>query len=160
MSGVCQLTGETGKYVRSHLIPRALTKLSPAGEKMLEFGAGAERVILRPTSWYDNKLVTDKGERILAKYDTNGVSELTRLGIVWKSSRHESLVHENVNEQSGWGQVRLTTEFPEHLRMFFLSILWRSAASSMFEFADITLEKMELNYLRSLCLERKLRGGV
>ncbi|MET3890063.1 hypothetical protein ABIE41_001139 [Bosea sp. OAE506] len=152
MRGRCRLTKSEGKFVRSHLIPRALTKLSPNGEKMLEYGQGLDKVILRPTSWYDNELVTDKGESILARYDTRGVNELRRLGVVWSSEGHSDLVHDSIDAESGWGLTRLQSDYPEHLRMFFLSLLWRCAASQKFEFADISIPEDDLEYLRFLCL--------
>ncbi len=138
--------------MRSHLLPRALTKLSQNGEKMLEYGEGLERIIQRPTSWYDNALVTDRGESLLARYDTCGVAELRRLGIIWSSKSHSQLVHEDVNSESGWGITRLESGVPKHLRMFFLSLLWRCAASEKFEFADIFMPVDDLEYLRGLCL--------
>lgn len=138
--------------MRSHLLPRALTKLSPNGEKMLEYGEGLERIIQRPTSWYDNELVTDRGESLLARYDTCGVAELRRLGIIWSSKSHSQLVHEDVHPESGWGLTRLESDIPKHLRMFFLSLLWRCAASGKFEFADIFMPVEHLDYLKDLCL--------
>jgi hypothetical protein len=67
-NGVCKLTGNSGKFVRSHLIPKALTRPSVAGGYFISAGPG-----IRPkkswSSWYDEELVIRKGERILADYD-------------------------------------------------------------------------------------------
>ncbi|KVD59127.1 hypothetical protein [Burkholderia ubonensis] len=70
--GTCALTGEYGQFVKSHLIPRALTRLSRTGEKFIQSGIG-ERMARVPDSWYDLKLVVRLGEDILADIDDVGI---------------------------------------------------------------------------------------
>jgi hypothetical protein len=66
--GVCKLTGKSGKFVKSHLLPKALTRPGVAGEYFISGGQGC-RPKKRWTSWYDQELVIKKGEDILANYD-------------------------------------------------------------------------------------------
>jgi hypothetical protein len=55
--GTCALTGDQGPFVKSHLIPRALTRLSRTSEKFIQSGIG-EPMVWIPDSWYDLKLVS------------------------------------------------------------------------------------------------------
>jgi hypothetical protein len=80
--GVCKLTGDSGQFVRSHLIPDALTRLSKTGNKYIETGVGLP--VTRPSSsWYDERLVTRRGEDVLEDIDTQGIEILRRHSLVW-----------------------------------------------------------------------------
>lgn len=84
VEGFCKPTGAYGRLVRSHLLPRAVTRPRVAGRPFLQGGDGS-RLTQRWDSWYDQDLVPDEGEQILARYDTLGIRELTRLRLIWKS---------------------------------------------------------------------------
>ena len=148
--GVCKLTGEFGKFLDCHLLPKALTKADGLGVPFTEAGRG-RRPRKRHSSWYDNRLVTMAGETILATSDDWAIRELRRLKLVW----------------SGWGpMVQLAdlskipgTDFGirelydcnwHRLRLFFLSLLWRAAASEREEFDEIVLDEHELEFLRKM----------
>lgn len=92
-AGVCRLTGETGPFVDSHIIPRALTVADRDGDHFVEHGDGT-RPKRRSNSWYDNELVTRSGEDKLSLIDDLAIRELRRLKLVW----------------SGWGAL---TRLPE-----------------------------------------------
>ncbi|MER9585376.1 hypothetical protein [Mesorhizobium sp. M0276] len=81
-SGICKLTGEFGKYVDSHLLPKALTKAGGLGVPFTKSGMG-RRPSTRHSSWYDNRLVTQAGEDILAKLDDWAIKELRKARLVW-----------------------------------------------------------------------------
>jgi hypothetical protein len=152
--GTCRLTGVEGKYVKSHLLPRALTKPEIAGAKFWEHEVGRGRVNHRSDSWYDNQLVTQEGEDLLSLYDTRGITELRGLGMLWSSKLHSKLNPEILDPESGIGTLSFTTEHPDWIRLFVLSLLWRSAASQRPEFKKIALADNDLHYLGSL-----LRSG-
>lgn len=147
-----------GRYVKAHIIPEALTETSWKGQPLTQKGRNG-RHIRRWTSWYDNRLVTADGEAILAKYDDWAINFFRQKKLIWSS----------------WGpMVRL--ELPDHawlldpqvgirrlegiecqrLRLFFLSLLWRAAATSLFEFKSVSMAACELAQLR----EMVLRGQV
>ncbi|SFK58394.1 hypothetical protein SAMN04488518_106336 [Pseudovibrio ascidiaceicola] len=144
--GVCQLTRRQGKFVDSHLIPKALTKADGLGPGLLQMEYG--RKARCASSWYDPQLVTREGEDILAAYDDWAISELRKHKLVW----------------SGWGaQVSLLGSPSEReavtvrvlkggdwkkLRLFFLSILWRAAATKRPEFHEVSLPIEDLEKLR------------
>jgi hypothetical protein len=158
--GTCKLTGDTGRYVKAHILPQALTRLSMIGEKYVE--AGLERdgqpfpIIRRPTSWYDTRLVTAKGERLLASIDDKAIAELRALRLVWSgwgtSQRLESDDLVVKNGQAVCREIRPAN--PDILRLFFLSIVWRAAASSMPECELVSLAHDELEDLRLRVLSR------
>jgi len=156
--GVCKLTGLSGKYVKAHLLPRALTKPTSPGAPFVENGAGGRRPKRAWSSWYDTELVTADGEAILAEFDNWAITELRKHKLIW----------------SGWGPLQVLPFGPDHdpipgtdwgirklkdadfkkLRLFFLSLLWRAAASTRDGFAEITLPSEELAELGSRLVAR------
>lgn len=50
--GVCRLTGTHGKFAKSHLIPRSLTKPTVNGAPLLQAG-NREPISEKQDSWYD-----------------------------------------------------------------------------------------------------------
>ena len=148
--GRCKLTGEVGQFVKSHLLPKALTPPRPDGQAFPQIHSG-ERPKKRRDSWYDLQLVTQAGEDILTSYDTFGIAELRRLKLIWQSwgpmrslatTDHETLAN-------GYGLRRVTFSDPAKMRLFLLSLLWRSAASDLGEFKEISLSFSDLRRLRN-----------
>lgn len=151
-SGVCKLTGVIGDFQRSHILPKSVTKLSQTGERYIETSLDS-RPFWRSNSWYDYKLVTKEGESILGTIDDKAIEELRRLKLIW----------------SGWGKKwkALPEEYAPHdgcrivndinvdiIRVFFLSLLWRAAASERDEMSDISLPQNELEILRVMVLNQ------
>jgi hypothetical protein len=153
--GICALTKTEGKYVKSHIIPLALTRLSRTGEKHVEAGMGFG-LKRRASSWYDNSLVTKNGEDILAGIDAEAIDILRKNKLVWsgwgedKELRSDSQVFGN--ENVGCRGVKI--ENAEALQLFYLSVFWRAAASSRPEFKNISLGQSELEDLRERVLLR------
>ncbi len=146
--GTCRLTGKAGKYVKSHLIPEALTRLSDTGEPYVEARIGRGK-IRRFTSWYDSALVTRDGEDILARIDSCAIEELRRQRLVWSSwgsvdrLQSDDLVVEG--DQPTFRVVRFTQ--PRVIQLFFMSLLWRAAATTRSEFDLVTLAAEDLEDL-------------
>ncbi len=149
--GVCALLGVEGKYAKSHIIPQALTSHSVKGEHFIESGRGS-RPIRRFTSWFDHKMVITEGEKILSKIDSDGIDELRKHKLIW----------------SGWGSAKKLAETDyqvpfqpgselairlldgvnaSKLRVFFLSILWRSLKTRIKEFDFLPREGVDLDRL-------------
>lgn len=154
-SGVCQLTGDFGPFQRSHILPKAVTKLSDNGERYRETSLNT-RPVWRSNSWYDYNLVTAKGEKILSEIDDLAISELRKhkliwsgFGPKWKNSPTSYRLDEPVRTVSG-----LNTKL---VRLFFISLLWRAAASQREEMSDIYLPQQELDVLK-LMIVRKESG--
>lgn len=150
--GKCKLTGHEGKLVASHLIPRAFTRPEQPGLPFLQSGSG-KRVIRRWDSWYDRELVTRRGEDVLERYDTWAVAFLRRQLLVWSGWDHDAVDlgerHKTI-EGSPWGVRVVEVEQPELLRLFFLSLLWRAAASGLVEFSEVAVPPPHLETLREL----------
>ena len=151
-SGTCKLTGDRGQFVKAHLIPRSLTKPNVPGNKFIQGGSG-HRPIRRHSSWYDSKLVTNAGEKILSEYDNWAVKELRRLKLIWTSFGNNPLppAHDWIALGSnGHGIRKLTCADPAKFRLFFLSLLWRAAESTVAEFQEIQLPPSDLTTLRTM----------
>jgi hypothetical protein len=145
---------KTGKFVKSHLIPLAFS--APSNGRYFIDGAPGGRPTRRPTSWYDRELVTRSGEDILADLDSFAVTELRKARLVWSGWGKETFITDNIIQYPDSEQlVRLVPNLDVlKLRVFFLSLLWRAAASDMPQFANIELQECELEQLRLMVLNQ------
>src|SRR5680860_570605 len=154
--GVCKLTGQRGQFVRSHLIPVALAARPDRHGPLYQHGR-AEPPVRRWSSWYDEQLVIGAGEKILADYDGYGIAELKRHKLTWRSWGPMLMLSAPKHRQlppflspPGAGARRIVLEDPGRLRLFFLSLLWRAAETSRWEFNEIDLKKPQLDTLRKM----------
>ncbi len=139
--------------MKSHLIPRALTRLSKTGEKHIqsEIGGKATRV---PDSWYDLKLVTQMGEKILSEIDSYGIDELRRGHLIWSAWDEQDSFPFPFDLKEGPNyRTILATDGPS-LRLFFLSLLWRAGATKLEAFRHVKLTNSELEDLRLRVLSK------
>ncbi len=146
--GLCKLTGTEGPYVRSHLLPLALTRHETPGEPIYQTGEGT-RPIKRMTSWYDTTIVTEEGEKLLAAYDDWAILTLRRLKLVWSGWNGERLrTSETMTINDEFAFRKIEGEDWSRLRLFFLSLLWRASVSSLPEFSGIVLPDRDLEVIR------------
>ncbi|MFL1548838.1 hypothetical protein ACI77I_06980 [Pseudomonas sp. D47] len=113
-------------------------------------GAPGGRPTRRPTSWYDRELVIRSGEDVLADLDSFAATELRKARLVWSGWGKEKVLKDNIIPYPETDQyVRLVPNLDVlKLRVFFLSLLWRAAASHMPQYADIELQECVLEKLR------------
>nr|WP_298926507.1 hypothetical protein [uncultured Erythrobacter sp.] len=155
--GICKLTGNSGKFVKSHIIPRALTLPRSGGDGFAELGQ-RKRPKRRFDSWYDIALVTLAGENILTDYDTFAIGELRSLQLIWQSwGPMKKLAVTGFEQISGTpnGIRRVQFNDPKKMRLFFLSIFWRAAASDRPEFAEIRLSHSQMRRLRNAVRDQR-----
>jgi hypothetical protein len=153
--GVCKLTGTHGKFVKCHIIPAALTPPEVKGDPLHQGGQG--RSVRRMISWYDKALVTRAGEEILRDLDTWAIRELRQQKLIWSSWGADSELNTRDYvrlpvDGIGWGFREIQVSDAARLRQFFLSLLWRAAASNMYEFAEVAVEEPVLAQLRDMIL--------
>ena len=161
-SGVCKLTKQPGQFVASHIIPEALTETVWRGYPLIQLGPHG-RPVRRWTSWYDPKLVTDAGEKILSAIDDWAIKFLRQRKLVWSSwgpalrllaaDHMERQYDVGAQKPQTIGVRRLQDIDGPRLRLFFLSLLWRAAATDLWEFESISLQSEELEQLRLMVLE-------
>jgi hypothetical protein len=150
--GVCRLTGTHGKFAKSHLIPRALTKPTEPGAPLLQAG-GKQPITIRRDSWYDRGIVTLAGENILGRIDGAAITELRRLKLIWSGwDGAEALPDPDhrVIDPPAYGFRVLRGVNAPVLRTFFLSLLWRATVTSRFEFSEVTLPEDDVRQLGEL----------
>jgi hypothetical protein len=156
--GVCKLTGVEGRFVDSHIIPRALTKPEEPGKTFIQGGRGF-RPERRASSWYDSELVIEEGEAILRDYDTWAIRELRKHRLIWGSwgaSKRLSAPDFEPIPDTRYGYRRISGIDTHRLRLFFLSLLWRAAASSRYEFDEIQIPVSHLEHLTAIVRGRQL----
>lgn len=155
--GVCKLTGMQGPFVRSHLLPKAVTRPSVRGNFFIQGGYRELPPKIKWDSWYDDDLVTRDGENILARYDSWAIQELSRLELIWKSWGPTTCLGNSVTVKPGFPSFGVRTvkcKNPSLLRLFFLSLLWRASATGRPEFQGIQLRDDHLDQL-----QRMVRDG-
>jgi|SRR6202051_1447249 len=153
MKGICKLTHKPGIFVSSHLIPKALTKPEKSGLPFVQNGYG-KRPSRRWSSWYDERLVTREGEDILAALDDWAIAELRKHKLVWSGwGPMQALAdgHDAIGE-TGFGVRSVRDIDGKRLRLFFLSLLWRAAATVRPEFSEITIPSEDIERLRLMVL--------
>jgi hypothetical protein len=139
-AGLCKLTGTRGPYVKSHIIPASLTRLPTYGQKVVEAGIGLG-VKKRFVSWYNNELVTRVGENILEEIDTPAIDALREHKLIWSSWGIENRLKTSdlLAESDGLAFRLVKISRANELQLFFLSVVWRSAATQRPEFSDVQL---------------------
>lgn len=145
--GICKLTGKKGKFVKSHIIPKALTRPTEPGNQFFQPDprSSERRYIKRSDSWYDKTIVIREGEDYLSDLDDYAIEELRTLGLLWSSKKMRKPASPSTNELA-------VVEFscPSKIRKYFLSLLWRAAVSSLPEFKEIDLPPHKVEKLRKL----------
>lgn len=150
--GKCKLTGREGKFVKSHIIPKALTRPSVPGSKFIQknAGNGPNAYIRRSDSWYDSSIVTREGENYLAALDAHAIEELRNFGLLWSSSSIRKQPIAGKNEL-----ILINFASPQKMRLFFLSLLWRASISTLPEFQNVQLPADKLEQLRQIIIGEK-----
>ncbi|MGA2636839.1 hypothetical protein [Methylocella sp.] len=98
-------------------------------------------------------MVTADGEEILARYDDWAISFLRQKKLIWSSwgaiCKLASEDHTLLPDQR-LGFRRILGVDSARLRLFFLSVLWRAATTSLFEFKAVSIAEDELSQLRQM----------
>lgn|GEM_PF-1247502 len=163
--GVCKLTGDEGTFVKSHIIPKALTKPAYEGGMLFQGGDG-RKPQKRRTSWYDQGIVTRKGEDVLANLDSWAIKFLRKNRLVWSGfgpvlSAAIDLDLGHIGGMKGYGVRTIEVQKPQVLRKFCLSLLWRASVSSLPEMHEISLgSKMERKIARYIVDDWELSDEV
>ncbi len=148
-SGECLLTRTHGRFVKSHIIPRFLADKALGQAHRIQFGGGRPQLLFN--SWVDRNICGVKGEARLAEIDTAAAAIFRKWGLSW---RHFPLTDLARRQAVGLFDSELISIPMDSkvLRLFFLSLLWRSAVSSRFEFAEVILDSDSIERLRCIVL--------
>ena len=127
----CKLTGDIGKPIRAHIIPKAFYEISEQNKgvnKLIGNSPGTYPKKL-PIGIYDSTIVTQKGEDIFNKWDNYATKFLLGDEIRYKAIQKNGKL-------AGWDVG--TFDYPL-LKLFSLSILWRAHVSSQDIFKKVEL---------------------
>lgn len=151
-TGVCKLTMKRGKYVKSHIIPKALTPKDVPGGPMFQ-SDGRDHPRKRFDSWYDQRLVIRAGEDILSSIDNDAIKEIQRLKLAWNYWDDASeLEIEPFNAGAVVGVRSLNCVNHIALARFAISIFWRAGASEMMDFQGFHASERLLEQARQIVL--------
>jgi len=127
----CKLTGDIGKPIKAHIIPKAFYELSEQNEganKLISNSPGTFPKKI-PVGIYDSTIVTQKGEDYFEKWDNYATKLL--LG--------DNITFEKIQENGVLGGWDLGVYDYKLLKLFSLSILWRAHVSSQVIFKKVKL---------------------
>lgn len=153
--GTCRLTGKPGLLVKSHIIPKALTRPSEAGAPLLQStkGQGFKR---RWSSWFDGDLVTREGEDILSEIDDLAIKVLRNHKLIWSAWLPFKPAFQKLTPFSDGPSLRqlaFSQSEGEALHRFVLSIIWRAAASNLPDMSDVKIDSNIEERLRQALLD-------
>ena len=153
MRGTCALTKTEGEFIASHLLPKALTRPRTRGRPLIQI-ASRKKPVRRWDSWYDDQLVTLQGEKLLTDLDTWAIATMRQHRLVWSGWHGAESLAGHVTPLSGspWGIRRVSGLDTRRLRLFFMSLLWRAAATSRPEFHEVSVPDADLEQLRLMIL--------
>lgn len=110
--------------------------------------------IKRWSSWFDQSIVTQAGESLLADYDNWAIEVLRQKKLVWSGWNDETTLDSSdfaeIKGTGGYGIRRISEIDSDRLRLFFLSMLWRAAVSEMREFREVTIRASQIRKLRNM----------
>lgn len=137
--------------MRSHLLPKALTRTPEPGLPRVD-GHDGQRPVRRFDSWFDPSMVTRTGEDILTYYDDWAIKELRRLKLVWSAwGEAEALPTNDIEERTGLRHLESASA--PRLRLFFLSLLWRAASTSLQGYR-LSLPDNQIEMLRKMIVNK------
>jgi hypothetical protein len=95
--------------------------------------------------------VVRDGENILASIDDEAIEILRSNKLVWSSWGREKILNSGDVVARDSGAVHRLIEFdsPEALQLFYLSVLWRAAASNRPELSDTWIDPIDLEDIRA-----------
>ncbi|MDP1547252.1 MAG: hypothetical protein Q8L87_14660 [Anaerolineales bacterium] len=99
-------------------------------------------------------MVILKGEKYLTDLDTWAIKTMRAHKMVWSGWGTADSLHGHFQVLPGspWGIRRINGVDTKRLRLFFLSLLWRAAATSRQEFAEVEMPTDDLEMLRTMLL--------
>ncbi|MCP4367300.1 MAG: hypothetical protein GY797_04175 [Deltaproteobacteria bacterium] len=128
---ICKLTGKEGTSAKAHIIPKSFYFIDKTSNTPLKLVTNAKDVYPRK-SWtgiYDDKIVTQEGEKIFSEWDDYAFKLLIEQDISAKPLKHEGSIFAYMYDNYNY----------EKLKLFFLSVLWRAGASSQAFFKRVNL---------------------
>lgn len=145
-TGYCALTGEFGVFSKSHIIPKAFIRRVTDLKFVIEDDRGFLRREL--DACRDDHLMTAKGEKITADYDDAAIRLFRKYRLTYATRRNKDTLEIEDTGLVPYTIIDLQTKDISYIKLFALSLLWRAAASTREEFANVTLETDEREELR------------
>ena len=132
--------------------------LDTHGSKIIQSRPGS-RLAKGTAGWYDPAICIKKGEDLLRDYDTAAIPVLRRHQLIWQGweDPRSLLIDEIEIDNCIFSVRRLHVDYPNKLRLFFLSLLWRCCASDLTGFEQVIIPPDDLEHLRRMVHDRAPR---
>ncbi len=141
--GLCKLTDKYGRFVDCHIVPRSFLDLTQQrGESPLRVYSLHQRTRSKKsqTGIYDTEIVTNDGERVLARLDSsaNRVLNAPIARRAYIKDERGFVARDQDGRRVGY---MISPGFYADLKLFALSIFWRASVSKRPEFATFQLDR-------------------
>jgi hypothetical protein len=137
--------------VKAHIIPRAYSNLNLDKNIRVELGQFGKRPKIRHDSWFDTKLVTAEGEKLLAKHDFAFAKQAGRFGFCWRHHPVKGFDAASDKDPVFGGQIYTFKNVDaKAVRIFFLSLLWRAVCTDLPGFKEIRVDVISREKLRKI----------
>ncbi len=139
----CKLTGKTGKGIKAHIVPKAFYEISPQEDGPHKLLSNTEGTFPKklPGGIYDKTIVTIEGEAHFRSWDDYAAR------ILLKEAKNLEEIRNN-HELIAWSLPKY--DYPS-LKLFALSVLWRSHAAAHPAFSKVHLGPHEVT-IRNMLL--------
>lgn len=141
---VCKLTGITGPGIKAHIIPRSFYAFSKTDHKpanLIKLAGENSRISKSPVGEFDSQIVTSEGEAYFSELDSYAHDCLVRRG------QDAKIYHDGRRPVC----VEIASFDYRKLKLFFLSLLWRSGVTTRPLFRKVILGPHE-EHIRRLIL--------
>ena len=128
---ICKLTGKEGSPAKAHIIPKSFYFINKTLKHPLKLATNTKGIYPKK-SWtgiYDDKIVTQEGEKIFLEWDDYAFKLLVEQADSAKPLKHGGSIVAYTYDNYNY----------EKLKLFFLSVLWRAGASSQKCFKRVNL---------------------
>ena len=142
----CKLTGNIGKGVKAHIVPRAFYEIPPQEEGPFKLISNIGGIFPKklPIGIYDNTIVTKEGESLFGPWDDYAIRILIN---------EQREFHEIINEGKIIAWSLANYEYLT-LKLFALSVIWRAHASTHPVFSKVNLGPHEV-FIRNMLLNNQ-----
>jgi len=128
----CKLTGEMGKGVKSHIIPRSFYEIEPQENGSIELMTNKKGEYNKraPIGIYDQDIFIEKGEKLFDKLDSFGAELLINNFDSFKE------INDSNNSLIAWS---IQDYSYQTIKLFVLSVIWRAHTSKQSFFSRVDL---------------------
>lgn len=136
-TGHCLLTGDLGPLRKSHVIPDAFMRRATDAPFKEWDGVGYPKNTF--IGWYDTEILGERGEAIIARYESVAASCFIENGFTYRTRRDPMDIARLSDDFVPAQAYEICDVDTDALHLFAMSLLWKAAVSSHSAFGTYKL---------------------